>query len=290
MRPFKTLSKLIIINFIFILIQHPLRISLSASPPREIIFLSEMKKKGVILDDLIGSALYIVKKGDTLYSISNTFGIEIHKLAYVNNINNLSLINTDQILIIPDKNPSNLNTEIVSFQKLVNNKPSNAPKINDSPIISQNNNTFESQTENKSAESGEVLLIPWSEVKKLLKPKMKYKIIDVDTNLMFEVTHRFGTLHSDVEPSTSEDTKILKTIYGEWSWERRAVVAVINGKNIAASMNGMPHGTHTITDNDFLGMICVHFLGSAVHKSGKVDSKHQSMVKKAAGYKFPQNE
>lgn len=290
MRPFKTLSKLIIINFIFILIQHPLRISLSASPPREIIFLSEMKKKGVILDDLIGSALYIVKKGDTLYSISNTFGIEIHKLAYVNNINNLSLIYTDQILIIPDKNPSNLNTEIVSFQKLVNNKPSNAPKINDSPVTSQNNNTFESQTENKSAESGEVLLIPWSEVKKLLKPKMKYKIIDVDTNLMFEVTHRFGTLHSDVEPSTSEDTKILKNIYGEWSWERRAVVAVINGKNIAASMNGMPHGTQTITDNDFPGMICVHFLGSAVHKSGKVDSKHQSMVKKAAGYKFPQNE
>lgn len=290
MRPFKTLSKLIIINFIFILIQHPLRISLSASPPREIIFLSEMKKKGVILDDLIGSALYIVKKGDTLYSISNTFGIEIHKLAYVNNINNLSLIYTDQILIIPDKNPSNLNTEIVSFQKPVNNKLSNAPKINDSPVTSQNNNTFESQTENKSAESGEVLLIPWNEVKKLLKPKMKYKIIDVDTNLMFEVTHRFGTLHSDVEPSTSEDTKILKNIYGEWSWERRAVVAVINGKNIAASMNGMPHGTQTITDNDFPGMICVHFLGSAVHKSGKVDSKHQSMVKKAAGYKFPQNE
>lgn len=290
MRPFKTLSKLIIINFIFILIQHPLRISLSASPPREIIFLSEMKKKGVILDDLIGSALYIVKKGDTLYSISNTFGIEIRKLASINNINNLSLIYTNQMLIIPDTNSSNLNTEIVSFQKLVNNKPSNAPKINDSPVTSQNNNTFESQTENKSAESGEVLLIPWSEVKKLLKPKMKYKIIDVDTNLMFGVTHRFGTLHSDVEPSTSEDTKILKKIYGEWSWERRAVVVVINGRNIAASMNGMPHGTQTIADNNFPGMICIHFLGSAVHQSGKVDSKHQSMVRKAAGYKFPQNE
>ena len=92
MRPFKTLSKLIIINFIFILIQHPLRISLSASPPREIIFLSEMKKKGVILDDLIGSALYIVKKGDTLYSISNTFGIEIQTTMLI--ILYLSLIYT----------------------------------------------------------------------------------------------------------------------------------------------------------------------------------------------------
>lgn len=290
MRPFKTLSKLIIINFIFILIQHPLRISLSASPPREIIFLSEMKKKGVILDDLIGSALYIVKKGDTLYSISNTFGIEIRKLASINNINNLSLIYTNQMLIIPDTNSSNLDTKIVLLQKPINNKPSNTPKINNSPVTSQNNNPSPESQTGKSAKSNEVLLLPWNEVKKLLKPKMKYKIIDVDTNLMFGVTHRFGTLHSDVEPSTSEDTKILKKIYGEWSWERRAVVVVINGRNIAASMNGMPHGTQTIADNNFPGMICIHFLGSAVHQSGKVDSKHQSMVRKAAGYKFPQNE
>lgn len=285
----KSLFKFIIITLIFLLIQHPLRISLSASPPREIILLAEIEKKGVTLDSPICSTLYIVKKGDTLYSISNTFNIEIHKLASVNNIDNFSLIYTDQMLIIPDRNYSNLNTDTVLLQKPTNNKSTHTPVTKSSPVTPQiNNPSLESQA-GIADESDEVLLMPWNEVKKLLKPKMKYKIIDVDTNLMFEVTHRFGTLHSDVEPSTSEDTKILKKIYGEWSWERRAVVAVIDDRNIAASMHGMPHGTQTITDNNFPGMICIHFLGSAVHQSGKIDSKHQSMVKKAAKYKFPQN-
>ena len=51
----------------------------------------------------------------------------------------------------------------------------------------------------------------------------------------------------------------MKEIYGEWSWERRAIIVVVGGRRIAASMAGMPHGAGLIKDNDFPGHFCVHF-------------------------------
>lgn len=125
-------------------------------------------------------------------------------------------------------------------------------------------------------------IIPWKKVKKMLKPKTRYTIIDIETGLSFDVIHRYGTLHSDVEPAAKDDTRILKKIYGEWSWERRAVAVVLKDKIIAASIIGMPHGSQSIKDNNFPGVICVHFWGSAVHKTGKRDPKHHAMIKKAS--------
>ena len=75
---------------------------------------------------------------------------------------------------------------------------------------------------------------------------------------------------------------------------------------MAASLNGMPHAGRDdlpykeyvsnrslgygygynydkIKNNDFEGVICLHFKNSTLHKSGSRDSKHQAAVKKAAG-------
>ena len=91
-----------------------------------------------------------------------------------------------------------------------------------------------------------------------------------------------GTNNADVEALTASDTAIVKSIYGNWSWARRAVVVNYGGRKIAGSMNGMPHGQQTIWNNNFNGQFCIHFLGSKTHGSGRVDPDHQAMVRKAA--------
>ena len=56
---------------------------------------------------------------------------------------------------------------------------------------------------------------------------------------------------------------------------------VIGGKNIAASMNGMPHGGESISNNSFVGHFCIHFTNSRTHGTNRVDPDHQAAVKTA---------
>ena len=108
-----------------------------------------------------------------------------------------------------------------------------------------------------------------------------FKVKDIKTGKVFTVKRWSGYNHIDAEPYTKEDTKILKSIYGHWSWKRRAVLVKYDGHVYAGSMNGMPHGTSTISNNDFDGHFCIHFYGSKTHGSGKVDATHQSCVAEA---------
>ncbi len=109
----------------------------------------------------------------------------------------------------------------------------------------------------------------------------KFKVKDIKTGKVFSVKRWSGYNHADCEPLTSSDTAIMKSIFGHWSWKRRAILVKINGHVYAASMNGMPHGTGTIDNNNFDGHFCIHFLGSKTHGSGKVDETHQNCVKTA---------
>ena len=108
------------------------------------------------------------------------------------------------------------------------------------------------------------------------------KITDVETGLAWREQRRGGTNHADVQPLTAADTAALKKAYGgTWSWNRRAIFVTINGINYAASMNGMPHGGGSITDNNFDGHHCIHFTNSRTHGSNKVCPLHQAAIKKA---------
>lgn len=132
------------------------------------------------------------------------------------------------------------------------------------------------------------------------------KVTDVDTRLTFQVMRTFGHEHADVETVTAEDTAILKSIWGDWSWERRAVIVSVNDRHIAASLTAMPHagrddfpalqtvssrsggygrGTNLdkVKGNDMDGVMCMHFKNSKLHKNNNTDADHQAMVKKAAG-------
>jgi hypothetical protein len=127
-------------------------------------------------------------------------------------------------------------------------------------------------------------LVAWEDAKLIMPRYSNFSIKDLETGLTFRVQRRAGSDHADVQPLTKEDTKIMKRIYdGRWSWKRKAILVYSDGKQIAASMNGKPHGGDGIPDNDFSGHFCVHFLNSTTHRSEIPDLAHQLMIQKAEG-------
>lgn len=126
--------------------------------------------------------------------------------------------------------------------------------------------------------------LSWEQVNPLFPKYSKATVVDLDTGSNFRVQRRGGTYHADVQPLTAEDTAVMKAIYnGKWSWQRKAVIVQLDdGRRIAASMNGMPHGGGSIYDNNFIGHSCIHFRDSKTHGSRKVNMAHQIMVWKAA--------
>lgn len=127
-------------------------------------------------------------------------------------------------------------------------------------------------------------LFVWKEAKSLLPLKAKFAVHDLETGLSFAAQRRAGSSHADVQPLTKEDTAVMKRIFGgQWSWKRRSIVVKYEGRTLAASMHGMPHGGDGIPDNGFSGHFCIHFLGSSTHGSGQTDLAHQLMARKAGG-------
>lgn len=130
-------------------------------------------------------------------------------------------------------------------------------------------------------------IISWQEIAPKIPKGKVIELRDIDTGVTFKIRRYGGVSHADVEPLDAADTQILRNIYGNWSWKRRGVVATIEGKKYAASINGMPHGGGKIWDNDFRGHFCLHFLSSKTHGGGRIDPAHQLMIHKAGG-KLPE--
>ena len=111
----------------------------------------------------------------------------------------------------------------------------------------------------------------------------KFTVKDVRTGKTFNAVRWSGSNHLDAEPASAEDTKTMKSIFGgAWSWNRRAILIQYNGHTYAASMSGMPHGTRTVSGNNFDGHFCIHFMGSKTHGTERVDEGHQSAVNSAS--------
>ena len=107
-------------------------------------------------------------------------------------------------------------------------------------------------------------------------------VVDVATGLSFTVWRYGGDSHFDVEPFSAQDTATLKTIYGgEWSWDRRAIWILLDGRTVAGSMNGMPHDGYRIAESQFNGHFCIHLFHSRVHVSDVECPLHQAAVLEA---------
>ncbi len=123
-------------------------------------------------------------------------------------------------------------------------------------------------------------------------------LTDFTTNKSFRIRVQSVGNHLDVEPLTSADTKVLCSLYNVSSaqilvekdlYQRRAMIATVKTKNgltlqFVCSIYAIPHGTDTISGNDFDGQFCVHFLNSRTHGSDSVDTRadgHQDLIKRA---------
>ncbi|HPF88386.1 MAG TPA: peptidoglycan-binding protein [Candidatus Limiplasma sp.] len=142
-----------------------------------------------------------------------------------------------------------------------------------------------SSSSSSSSTTYETLVLDWFEdnVSAVIPKHATFTIKDVRTGKTFKAKRWSGVNHLDAEPLTAEDTATMKSIYGgSWSWSRRPILILYKNKVYAASMNGMPHGTTTISGNNFDGHFCIHFKNSKTHETEKVDSAHQACVTEAS--------
>jgi hypothetical protein len=268
--------------------------------------------------DIVGTMLILVVLCFTLCFLAplgSFLGYEENELIAQNKIEPLSIADqaTIDIKNTPNYNPT-YNQETVGVNNnidLLDNSPTDNSKdlqaahsVNSNQSTSRsrdsrsdNKTTVEKDNSNVKVAPGDKKsssvprtgsrmgdLIPWNEASRILAVGDRALITDVETGLSFRVQRRGGSKHADCQPLTAEDTAVMRKIYGgQWSWARRAIVVSLDGKHMAASMNGMPHGAGAIKNNDFDGHFCIHFLNSRTHESNKLDSAHQAMVKKAAG-------
>ncbi|MCL2618339.1 MAG: SH3 domain-containing protein [Defluviitaleaceae bacterium] len=130
---------------------------------------------------------------------------------------------------------------------------------------------------------GTVELLPWSYVRNFWARGQVAQITDVRTGLVYSVRNMGNGNHSDVETVTQADTDIMRRTYGGvWSWATRPIIVSVNGRHIAASINGMPHAGSTIVGNGMQGHVCIHFHGSRTHNGNQRHTQdHQNAVQEA---------
>lgn len=212
---------------------------------------------------------YTVQKGDSLWSVSEKFGITVNDLAKANNISTSAVLNVGQKLKVPVINV---------------------------PIKSTPGDQY-----------GE-LLDWWTEAQYVIPRGCTFEVVDFYTGKSFMAKRTTGSNHADCETLTVKDTNIMKEIWGGFSWVRRPVIIKCNGRKIAASMTAMPHAGNDSapggvwvswrsgnygagTNHDYIkgngidGHFDIHFYNSTRHKDGKVDTNHQNCIQIAAGKK-----
>jgi len=129
-----------------------------------------------------------------------------------------------------------------------------------------------------------VELLSWSYVRNnVIRNGVYLQVTDVRTGITFWLTAFSQGNHADVVPVSSDDTYAIRRAFGgRWTWEPRAVWVTVDGRTIAASLNGMPHGGTPRSGNGMAGHLCLHFYGSRTHNGNRSHERdHQNRVQDA---------
>lgn len=195
---------------------------------------------------------YKVKKGDTVEKIAKKFNIPVADILKYNYMERGEWLDENEVIV--------LNTFAARLNTVTKGK--------DSKPLRKGN------------------LVDWFlEAQYIIKRGNVFTVVDVDSGKQFKVKMMGGYNHSDIEPLTKNDTKIMKELFGKWQWTPRAVVVYKDGMNLAASLSGEPHDSDTIKDNNVKGHFDLYFLNSKPHNSKTSKTyikKHYNMVLKAA--------
>jgi len=129
---------------------------------------------------------------------------------------------------------------------------------------------------------GQIELLAWSTVRNIIPQNTPLTVIDVRTQLSFQMISFSHGSHADVFPATTEDTNILRQAFGgRWCWEPRPMLLIVGERTFAASMSGMPHGSGG-RNNGMNGHVCMHFLYSRTHNGNRSHERdHQNAVREA---------
>ena len=121
-----------------------------------------------------------------------------------------------------------------------------------------------------------VELLTWREASNLINGGTIISVEDIFTGLRYTLRCASISGHADVESLTAEDTDIIyRSRDGIWSWDARPVWVTIDGRTLAASINGNPHAGSTISDNNMNGHLCLHFTGTVTNsKSYQADLRN----------------
>jgi len=147
----------------------------------------------------------------------------------------------------------------------------------------------------------------FGEVNQIFQRDTDAVVRDIVTGRTFEIRRTFGTNHADVEPLTAHDADTMYSIWGGWSWARRAVLVYVDGYVFPASLTNFPHAGRddapalttvnnrsggygrglnfdAVKGNGIDGHMCLHFAGSLIHGSNRSNAAHQQRVAEAAEY------
>jgi hypothetical protein len=189
----------------------------------------------------------------------------------------------------------------------INNKPLSRGGTPSQEKLDEVKKKAQTAAKAESEKESKVELLDWWESGRYVFPKgSTAEVTDVYTGKSFKVMRTMGTNHADAEALAKEDTAIIKSIWGGFSWDRRPVIVKIDGRRLAASMSAMPHAgldskpayayvknrsdgygsgdnLDLIKGNNMDGHFDIHFLNSTRHMDGKKDPEHQAAIKIAAG-------
>ncbi|MCL2286012.1 MAG: SH3 domain-containing protein [Firmicutes bacterium] len=130
---------------------------------------------------------------------------------------------------------------------------------------------------------GRVELLEWSVASSIIPQNTPLTVIDVRTGLRFQMKSFSHGSHADLFPVTTEDTDIIRRVFGgSWTWTPRPVVLLVGDRSFVASMSGMPHGGGINRNNGMNGHLCMHFLNSRTHNGNRShEQDHQNAVREA---------
>ncbi len=127
-------------------------------------------------------------------------------------------------------------------------------------------------------------LVGWADVSAMLSEGATYTVTDYNTGITFNMVFAGGDKHAEMECASAADTQKYKDAFGgEFNYSKRPVVISIGGQNIAASLQGFPHGEDSVAANDMAGHSCMYFDGSLSHVGSMPDVEHIRQIYIAAG-------
>jgi LysM repeat protein len=265
--------------------------------------------------------IHLVAAGDTLWIISRKYGITVDALMKLNNLTtaniyvgqvlkvagtpastsvpvpaapvietvNYKIVSGDNLWTLAQKYGTTVDaimkTNMLIVDYVMPNQILTIP-VNSKEIVKPAGITMMAARANNSF--GDIYT--WENAMRLWTVGTTGILRDLGTGKTFNIRYYGGSNHSDIVTMAQQDTDIMQSIYGTWSWnndhKRPMVLNFTKGGvnyQMAVSLTGMPHSSTDNYTNGMAGHCDLYFYNSVGHSEPAVDLIHQANILKANG-------